>query len=304
MKRKPDSPSPVSTWLDAAVDVIVPVYRGVEPTRHCIESVLRARQATPCELVLIDDASPEPELSRYLDSLVGRAGVTVLRNAINLGFVQTVNRGMRLHPERDVVLLNSDTEVANDWLDRLRRCAGRAADIATVTPFSNNATICSYPVFCADNPLPPEVDVVELDGLFRKVNAGGLVDLPTAVGFCMYIRRPCLDRIGLFDAEGFGRGYGEENDFSRRAAKAGWRNVLCADTFVYHAGGVSFGTERPALAAAAGEILARRHPEYDALVRDFCAADPPAAYREAVDRALRWRGTRRKWAARLGLHRG
>lgn len=287
----------------SVVDVVVPVYRGLEATRRCVESVLAARQATPFELVLIDDASPEPELSAWLDGLAARNGVSVLRNPRNLGFVATVNRGMALHAERDVVLLNSDTEVANDWLDRLRACVHSAPDIATATPFSNYATICSYPVFCANNPLPPGIGVAELDGVFRRVNTGRRIDLPTAVGFCMYIRRACLDRIGAFDAERFGRGYGEENDFSRRAAKAGWRNVLCADTFVFHAGGVSFGDERAVLGPAAAEVLAHLHPEYAGLVERFVAEDSPAALRRAVDRELARRGKWRKWAARLGWRR-
>ncbi len=282
------------------IDVIVPVYRGLEQTRHCIESVLTSAQTTPFELVLVDDASPEGELTRYLDTLAGRDGVTLLRNAHNLGFVQTVNRGMTLHGERDVVLLNSDTEVANDWLDRLRGCVYSAPDIATATPFSNYATICSYPIFCADNEMPPDIGLAELDRVFGEVNAGKLVDLPTAVGFCMYIRRVCLDQVGLFDAGRFGRGYGEENDFSRRAAKVGWRNVLCADTFVFHAGGVSFGAERAALAPAAAEVLPRLHPEYAALVQEFVAEDPPAKYRRAVDMELARRRKWRKWTALWG----
>lgn len=268
------------------IDVIIPIYAGYEETRRCIESVLNAPQATPYELVLIDDASPEPALSRYLDSLAGRHGVHVLRNPHNLGFVQTVNRGMRLHPERDVVLLNSDTEVANDWLDRLRSCVHSAPDIATATPFSNNATICSYPVFCADNPLPPDFRLPELDALFARVNAGACVELPTAVGFCMLIRRTCLDAVGLFDAERFARGYGEENDFSRRAAKAGWRNVLCADVFVFHAGGVSFQAERARLMANAAAVLRGLHPEYDDVVARFAQEDAPARFRQPVDVAL------------------
>ncbi len=237
---------------------------------------------TPFELILIDDASPEPELSGYLDTLVGRAGITLLRNAHNLGFVQSVNRGMSLHAERDVVLLNSDTEVANDWLDRIRDCAYHEKEIGTVTPFSNNATICSYPNTCADNALPTP-GLVELDSVFAQVNAGEHIDLPTAVGFCMYIKRACLDQVGLFDAGRFGRGYGEENDFSRRAAKAGWRNVLCADVFVFHSGGISFQGEREALMADSAEILASLHPEYAALVEKFVAEDPPAKYRLVVD---------------------
>ncbi|MDP2056498.1 MAG: glycosyltransferase, partial [Thiobacillus sp.] len=177
------------------VDVIVPVYRGFEETRRCIESVLKAHCTTPFELVLIDDASPEPELASYCASLGNQMGVTVLANARNLGFVGSVNRGMSLHPDRDVVLLNSDTVVANDWLDRLRRCAYSQADIGTATPFSNNATICSYPVFCADNAMPAGIGLAELDSLFARVNAGEHVEIPTAIGFCVYIRRACLNQV-------------------------------------------------------------------------------------------------------------
>ncbi|MBI1284063.1 MAG: glycosyltransferase [Thiobacillus sp.] len=278
----PELTSRTSVESAGMADLIVPVYKGLEETRQCVESVLQANCTTPFELVLIDDASPDPQLVEYCASLRDRPGVTLLVNPENLGFVATVNCGMRLHPDRDVVLLNSDTRVAHDWLDRLRRCAHSRPDIGTATPFSNNATICSYPNFCADNALPAP-GLAELDALFARVNAGKSIDLPTAVGFCMYIRRACLDKVGLFDAEQFGRGYGEENDFSRRAAGAGWRNVLCADVFVFHAGGVSFQGERESLMAVSADRLASLHPEYDALVKQFVFEDPPASLRQGVD---------------------
>ena len=94
----------------------------------------------------------------------------------------------------------------------------------------------------------------------RRPTPGRTVDLPTAVGFCMCIRRACLDQVGLFDAERFGRGYGEENDFCMRAAGAGWRNVLAGDVFVYHEGAVSFSGERLALTETAGKTLASSIP--------------------------------------------
>lgn len=280
---------------DARVDIIIPVYRSLEATRRCIESVLRAPVRTAFELVIVDDASPEPDLVAYLETVATRPAVTLLRHAQNRGFVESVNRGMALHPVRDVVLLNSDTEVANDWLDRLRRAAHSEPDVATVTPFSNNATICSYPLCCAENALPRGVDIAELDRIFARENAGLTLDLPTAVGFCMYIRRDSLAQLGLFDAARFGRGYGEENDFSRRAVKAGWRNVLCADTFVYHAGSVSFGAERSERSARASTVLSALHPEYDAVVERFVADDPPAPLRQRIDMALARR--------RMGLNR-
>jgi len=127
------------------IDVVIPVYKGNRETRRCVDSVLSSIPHERVEVVVVDDASPEPEIVGYLDELARGRRITLLRNETNVGFVGSVNRAMALHRDRDVVLLNSDTEVANDWLDRLRRCAGADPDVGTVTPFSNNATICSYP---------------------------------------------------------------------------------------------------------------------------------------------------------------
>ncbi len=271
---------------DRPVDVIVPVYRGLDDTRLCIEAALAAVNRTPFRLVVINDASPEQEVTDYLRQLQdGDERLLLLENERNLGFVATVNRGMRLAADRDVVLLNSDAEVANDWLDRLRRAAWSDRRVASVTPFSNNATICSYPRFCADNELPPGYNTAALDALFATTNAGQVEDIPTAVGFCMYIRRDCLDAIGLFDVEHFGKGYGEENDFCMRAHKIGWRNLFALDTFVRHAGGVSFGDSKSPREREAGQMLLRLHPEYDAIVHAHIARDPAREARLAVDLA-------------------
>jgi GT2 family glycosyltransferase len=273
------------------IDVIIPVYKGLLQTRRCIDSVQCSAQASPFAIVAVDDASPDPEISRHLRELAEQGRITLLRNESNRGFVHSVNRGMALHPERDVVLLNSDTEVANDWLDRLQRCACGQADVGTVTPFSNNATICSYPFEGWTGGVPGVLGLAALDRLFARVNAGCTVDLPTAVGFCMYIRRACLDRVGLFDAGRFGRGYGEENDFCMRAASAGWRNVLAGDVFVFHEGAVSFSGERSALTESAGKTLADLHPDYVRRVREFTARDAASALRAAVDDARSTTGT-------------
>lgn len=268
------------------VDVIVPVYRGLDDTRRCIESALASVCTTPMRLVVLNDASPEPEVTEWLRAMAARESrVLLLENLENLGFVGTVNRGMSQSRSNDVVLLNSDAEVANDWLDRLRAAAYSDQRVSTVTPFSNNATICSYPRFCEANPLPPGYDTQRLDALFRSLNAGAAVDVPTGVGFCMYIRRDSLDAVGLFDEESFGKGYGEENDFCRRAAKLGWRNLHALDTFVLHAGGVSFGASKSARELAAMETLKRLHPDYEEAVHRFLAQDPARSYRQMVDLA-------------------
>lgn len=280
-----DGIAPRSGSAVPRVDIIVPVYRGLAETVRCLRSVLLCSAVTPFELIVVDDASPEPELAEALGRWASAGLFTLLRNPVNVGFVATCNRGMELHPDRDVVLLNSDAEVFGDWLDRLERAAHRDPRNGTVTPLSNNATIASYPRFLQDNPYPLEIGYAELDALAARVNAGESVETPTGVGFCMYLRRDCLQEIGILDEESFGRGYGEENELCQRAIAAGWRNLIAADTFVHHLGSVSFQGERANRVANAMRVMDRLYPSYQRDVRDFIERDPLLAARQRLDRA-------------------
>jgi GT2 family glycosyltransferase len=265
----------------APIDIVVPVYNAVTDLRRCIDSVL-ARTSGDYRLLLIDDASPDPAIQAYFAELEARRlpQLTLLANATNLGFTLTANRGIgSARADADVVLLNSDTVVTRGWLDKLARCAWSDPAIGTITPFSNNAEICSLPRFCADNPWPTTLDAEPMARALELAAAPTYPDLPTGVGFCFYIRRALLDAIGSFDPA-FGRGYGEENDFCLRAAAAGFRNVLCDDAFVLHSGNSSFGDQRAALSRRNTVLLLARHPGYGGLVRDYIAADPLRALRE------------------------
>ena len=276
----------------AAVDVIVPVYKGRAETLRCLCSVLNATSTTDFELVVIDDASPDPTLVADLHGLAAQKRFTLLTNPENRGFVHTVNHGMALHPDRDVVLLNADTEVFDGWLDRLRQAAQRHPQTATVTPLSNNATICSYPRFLQDNPFPLELGYDELDALTAEVNAGVEVKAPTGVGFCMYLKRAALAEVGPFDEASFDRGYGEENDFCQRAIQKNWRNIIAADVFVHHWGATSFQGEKAKRVQAALKAMDRLHPRYQREVAAFIDRDPLADARRRLDEArlLRLRG--------------
>ena len=268
---------------DATLDVIVPVYKGRIETLLCLSSVLKAHCKTVYELVVVDDASPDSELAQDLQRLAAQGLFTLLRNGENRGFVHSVNRGMALHPQRDVLLLNSDTEVYNDWLDRLAASAHADPRAGAVSPLSNNATICSYPRFLHDNPYPLEIDYAELDALAARVNAGLRAIAPTAVGFCMFIRRDCLREAGAFDEEAFGKGYGEENDFCQRALRLGWHSVIAADVFVRHWGAGSFMGEKAQRVQGALRTLARRHPDYRRQVEEFIERDPLREARRRLD---------------------
>ena len=112
--------------------------------------------------------------------------------------------------KRDVVLLNSDTVVTERWIEKLQAAASSAAEIATVTPFSNNATICSIPRFLAVNAIPSGHDVESFARLVERCAAREYPRIPTGVGVCLYVKRRVLDAVGAFDEGTFGLGYGEE----------------------------------------------------------------------------------------------
>ncbi len=267
------------------VDIVVPVYRGLAETQRCLESVLADPNRPSGRIIVVDDCSPEPGLAGLLAGLATAGHIMLLRNRRNLGFVASVNRGMQAAGTHDVALLNSDTEVPAGWLRRLAANAYAGSRIASVSPFSNNATICGYPGTIG-GPMPFDMSLQALDAACHAVNAGRQVEVPTTVGFCMYIRRDALDDVGLFDEKTFGKGYGEENDFCMRASARGWHHMLACDTFVYHEGAVSFGAGSDSAAAAGLELLVRRYPQYRRIVAQHVKLDAAGPSRFAVTIAL------------------
>lgn len=267
------------------IDVVIPVYDAPADLARCVDSVL-AHTTGDYRLILIDDASPDPAIAAYFATLAARSppNLTLLRNDANLGFTGTANRGLR-EGRGDVVLLNSDTIVTHGWLDALARCAASDPTIGTITPFSNNAEICSFPHLCDNHRWPDNADPEPVRAALARAAVPSYPELPTGVGFCLYVRRSLVDAIGVFDAA-FGRGYGEENDFCMRAAAAGYRNVLCDDAFVLHTGERSFKGEKSELGVRNMALLLQRHPRYLDLVRDFIARDPIRPLRLAAESQL------------------
>lgn len=274
--------------------VVIPVYRGIDETLAAIHSVLSARQETAFALHVVDDRSPEAPLVAELERLAAQGLFSFATNATNLGFVKSCNAALRRFADREVVLLNADAVVYGNWLDRMAAHARRDPTIATITPLSNNATICSYPVINANNLIEPEVGAAAIDGLAASANAGRTSDLPTGVGFCFYMSRAARERVGLFDEVAFGRGYGEENDFCLRAAKAGFRNVLAEDIFAYHRGEVSFAAMAEAEFGPGQKALSAKHPDYLSRIDQHLRADPGLRGRMRLDlkRLARFAGSR------------
>ncbi len=262
---------------------IVPVYKGLADTRLCLDSLI-PQLGPSLRAVVIDDASPEPELSAYLNDLASRGmpGLAVLANPTNLGFIGTVNRAFALlEPGEDAILVNADTILPPDAITRLARACHARPGVASVTPMSNNATILSFPDPSRPNPPALGLDTAAIDDAFRAVAAPPL-ELPTGIGFCMYLNGRALAEAGPFSVE-WGRGYCEEVDWSLTARDLGWVHIVARDIFVMHEGSVSFGTgERSAILDVNHARLETKYPDYLPEVHAIVAADASASVRTRV----------------------
>ena len=263
------------------VDIIVPVYNAYEYTEECIKSVIKNTNLNIHRLILINDKSPDekimPMLQKYASENENKQ-IVVLENEENSGFVKTVNRGMT-YSTNDVVLLNSDTEVTNNWLEKMITCAYSNDYIATVTALTNNGTIASVPNFGIDNELPKNMSLEQYAKMIEEISLKRYPELTTGNGFCMYIKRKVIEEIGLFDDITFEKGYGEENDFCYRALDHGYTNVLCDDTFIYHKGTQSFKKEnltktRAAIIDDHMKKLRKKYPIYTTKTDQFLSLNP------------------------------
>jgi GT2 family glycosyltransferase/glycosyltransferase involved in cell wall biosynthesis len=268
------------------LDVVVPVYFAHAEFRRCLASLERHTDLARHRVIVVLDGPGQDAAREAVQLSPAADGCLVLQNARRGGFVVSANRGLAAS-DRDVILLNSDTEVTAGWVEKMQAAAASDPAVATVTPFSNNATLVSLPRPFEANALPSGFDVDAFGRLVESVSRRAYPRLPTAVGVCMLIRRDVLRAIGPFDEERFGLGYGEENDFCMRASRAGFVHVLDDATFVYHAGQRSFGASRPALARAAMRSLTEAYPDYLPRIAAFMKEDPLRPMRQRVLDALR-----------------
>ena len=264
----------------ALVSVIVPIYNAPQELRECIEALLTHTWlgVGTHRVILADDASPDPAVSRVLDDYEDQDGIVILRNRANRGYTGNINHAIevakKIDPAGDIVLLNSDTRVTPQWLELLQRCAMQRPSIGTVSAVSDNAGAFSVPRRNSANPVPPWMTEGDHARLVTHVSALAHLRVPTTSGFCMYIRQRVFADIGLFDAENFARGYGEENDFCMRAGHVGWEHVIADNVIVYHERSASFLGSKARLMERASDLIPQMYPEYDRAIYQAFSQSP------------------------------
>lgn len=275
---------PSSAGLSNIVDIIVPVFLGRSETLACLDAIKASNISVPYRIVVVDDCSTDDNLRTALRQRAQRKEIVLVSRPINAGFSGAVNTALTLDSTRDVILLNADTLVYGNWLDRMQAVAYQSEDIATVTPLSNHGELASYPLPMQNNPVFSPKHAALIDQLFNSIGPKEAIDIPVGVGFCLYIKRKALNEIGLFNEGVFGRGYGEDTDFCLRLQTRGWRNVCAANTYVVHWGSRSFNDEKQYLVAQNLHRLHARYPHHSDEYEQFLADDPLYDLRRNVQR--------------------
>lgn len=266
------------------VDIIIPIYNAFKELKICLESLYKHTDLENNRLILINDNSSDERIIPFLDKQV-RRNVIVIHNEVNKGFSNNINIGMNQSDVNDVILLNSDTVLTSNWVEKMVECAYSSASIGTVTPLSNNATLCSVPKLFEENTLPDGMSIEQAATIVEKCSLKKYPRITVANGFCMLVKREVINMIGNFDAETFGRGYGEENDFCNRAEQMGYIHVMCDNTYIYHSGTKSFvSKEKEKYIAEHQKILYDRYPKQMKANEKHVSGNPNQLIGENIER--------------------
>jgi GT2 family glycosyltransferase len=207
--------------IELICDIIIPIWNQLPLTQRCLEAV-RKKTQTPHRLILIDNGSEEGT-RKYLEGLAESPSWTgvLVRNEKNRGYIQAVNQGLKTSTGPYICLLNNDIVVTIGWLERMIEFAGSHPEAGLVNPQQNH------------DPGKPMPEDLEGFAASQAGARGGWMELDHCTGGCLLIKREVIEKIGFLE-EAYGQGYYEDNDFSRRAQKAGYRCLRLLDTYVWH----------------------------------------------------------------------
>lgn len=209
--------------MKAECDIVLLSYESPGLLKRCVESVLE-NTTVHSRLIIVDNASKDPEVSRYLQKIHGNDRVSIEKvfSEENVGFAAGMNKGMRLSDTPFVCLLNNDCMVTKGWLEGMIDVARQRDDVGLVNPQSN--TFGSRPDGSAS--VSEHAELLQ----YRK---GKFLELGHAIAFACLIKREVIEKIGYFDEMYEGVCY-EDTDFSARANKAGYIAVMAEGSYVFH----------------------------------------------------------------------
>lgn len=211
--------------------IIILTMNKLEYTKMCIESIRKYTDYGTYELIVVDNNSTDGTV----EWLKEQKDIKSIFNESNLGFPKGCNQGIEIAMGDNILLLNNDTVVTNHWLENLINCLYSSDDIGAVGPVTNN---CSYYQTIHVNYMSIE-EMFQFGANYNNTKVPVWEERIKLIGFCMLIKRGVVDKVGQLD-ELFTPGNYEDDDYSYRIMKAGYKLILCKNTFIHHFGSTSF----------------------------------------------------------------
>lgn len=230
MQIQEPSPDFNSRTVPKFCSIVILTYNKLDYTRQCMESIRKFTAPGSYEIIIVDNHSTDGTV----EWLKAQQDIRTILNTENMGFPKGCNQGIEIARGDSILLLNNDVVVTPNWLENLTNCLYSDDNIGAVGPVTNSCPIQEIKVSyrTMDEMLAFSKD-------FNISNSYIWENRLKLIGFCMLIKKDVIDKIGLLD-ERFSPGNFEDDDYSFRLLKAGYRLVLCKDTFVHHYGSISF----------------------------------------------------------------
>ena len=240
---------------DYSCNLVICIHNAKDEVIKCLKSIIKHDSRIIKKIILVDDDS-DRETKETILSFLEFSKIVLITNKSQLGYTKSANIGlkksMELNNSQATFLLNSDTMVTYNWINKLMHGLFSNKYFGIVGPLSNAAGLQSVPSTkgskgqTAINIIPNGVDIEQINS-FCESNIENLQKYQIANlvhGFCFGIKNELINRVGYFNETDFPFGYGEENDYCIRAFKSGYFGVICLDTYIFHKKSQSFNDEK------------------------------------------------------------
>ncbi len=201
------------------------------------------------ETIVVDNGSEDGSVEAARE---GFPWAEVIALPQNLGFAAGNNVGLRQAKGRHSVLLNSDTIVLHDALERCVRYLDANPEVGVCGPQllnpdrSKQNCIHNYPSLATEF-IPKGLLETLLPKRFpsKRYEHAAPIDVPAVLGACLFVRREVLEQVGLMPEDYFF--FLEETDWCYRIASAGWQIKHVPDSRIIHIFGASTKKKIPAV---------------------------------------------------------
>ncbi|WRU07885.1 glycosyltransferase [Bacillus subtilis] len=211
--------------------IIVLTYNQLALTKQCLESIWKHTNNDCIEVIVIDNGSHDGTRD-YLKQITS---IKAIFNKTNEGFAKACNQGLEVASGDNILFLNNDTVVTNQWLEPMIKLLYQDDKIGMVGPVSNYV---SGPQQVPVNYTNVE-EIEDFSRLYCLQQRGRSKAVLRLVGFCLLVKKKVLDEVGGFD-ERFVGGSFEDDDLSLRVLQAGYQLKIALDSFVHHHGHATF----------------------------------------------------------------